>query len=205
MQHVTPTTPPQKEKAVEKAIRSFLKKTWAHHRARPYWDGCLEKQWVFITSKADIPRASRGSRDWHSYSPLSAAFVQSKKAQSQETQGLFKVSQQAFEAQPTESATQWQGAEPLSFNRQPGFCIFNRKFHFAFLTRGIMHPLYIKSISTLPILFVLFPFRWGNVFLLQCTLHSKTCTGIKLYVCLDKQIGPQVQGKRFYSFIYLFR
>lgn len=65
-----------------------------------------------------------------------------------------------------------------------------------------MHPLYIKSISTLPILFVLFP---PSILLGKCLSPAmlttfKTCTGIKLYVCLDKQIGPKVQGILLYSF-----
>lgn len=52
-----------------------------------------ERRRLFITSKADAPPAARGSRDGHPRSFLPAAFVQSWKAQSQETQGPFKVSQ----------------------------------------------------------------------------------------------------------------
>lgn len=107
--------------------------------------------------------------------PSFAAFVQSWKAQSQETQGLFKVSQQAFDGQPTESATLRQGAGPLSFNRQAGFCIFNRKFHLAFLTQGIMQGLCTINPSA-PCQFVVwvFSFWWKNAFLfVLCTVHSK--------------------------------
>lgn len=67
-----------------------------------------------------------------------------------------------------------------------------------------MHPLYIKSISTLPILFVLFSISLGKCLSLAMHATFKTCTGIKLCVCLDKQIGPKVQGKSFNSFVFFF-
>lgn len=61
-----------------------------------------------------------------------------------------------------------------------------------------MHPLYIKSINTLPISFVLFPISLGKCLSLAMLTTCKTCNGIKLYICLDKQIGPKVQGVAFY-------
>lgn len=66
-----------------------------------------------------------------------------------------------------------------------------------------MHPLYIKSISTLPILFVLFPFRWGNVFLLQCTLHSKHELELNYMSVWTNKLDHGFKVKRFTPlFIY---
>jgi hypothetical protein len=126
--------------------------------------------------------------------PSFAAFVQSWKAQSQETQGLFKVSQQAFDGQPTESATLRQGAGPLSFNRQAGFCIFNRKFHFAFLTRGIMQGLCTINPSA-PCQFVVWVFHFGGK-MHFCLCYAQYIQNIQenKMVCLfvDKTIGQTV-------------
>lgn len=58
------------------------------------------------------------------------------------------------------------------------FAYLTGKFHFAFLTRGIMHPLYIKFISTLPIFCLCFFFFFPPplIWLGKCVSLAKRTT-----------------------------